>query len=189
MSGTETAGPWAGFGSEGRPVREAANPQVSLESGLPRLKWPMPNDVVDGSMVQVRLRFEGLDHVSSALRPSAAWPPMSAAATTSGWPRARSMPPCLFGLVLEKGLSVAVDRVSGVRFGHVPIRIYPHQGISRRRSGRFLVDWVWKPMHGCAVGNEAVQVSLTNGSQTPLGKPVQPIQCMIDTAQHTNMSA
>jgi hypothetical protein len=31
----------AGFGSKGCPVREAANPpRVSLESGLPGLKWP-----------------------------------------------------------------------------------------------------------------------------------------------------
>src|SRR3984957_4993559 len=41
QSRTEIAGPWVGFGSEGRPVREAANPpQVSLESGLPGLNWP-----------------------------------------------------------------------------------------------------------------------------------------------------
>src|ERR1700722_10620587 len=41
QSRTETAGPWVGCGSEGRPVREAPNPpQVSLESGLPGLNWP-----------------------------------------------------------------------------------------------------------------------------------------------------
>jgi hypothetical protein len=131
-------------------------------------------------------RGHGLDHVSSALRPTAGVAAYSR--HDNQWPEVRPLDAaCLFGLVLEKGLFGAGGHVAGLRFGHVPTRIYPDRGICRRRSGGFLVDWVWIPMHGCAVSNEAVQVSLTKSSQTAPSKPVQPIQCLIDAAQGTNM--